>query len=282
MLTLQPLSPQDIPFGMRLKSVAGWNQLATDWELLLSMSTGGAYLASWQGSPVGTVTTVQYDQQFSWIGMVLVDPAVRGQGTGTHLLHAAIEYAQPMGPVLLDATPKGRKLYQTLGFQDICSLERLETRSLSIPVHPPDPYIQPISKDLLSACLEFDALHFGARRQSLLTKFYKNAPEYGFAYIKDQKLYGFCLGRHGSRFDQLGPLVARDEPIARALFQAAAQCLSEKPVIIDIMSEQAAWRSFLLRLGFSVQRPFTRMSLGQWNAQPDRSGQFAIAGPEFG
>lgn len=281
MITLRPLSRQDIPFGLHLKSIAGWNQLATDWEVLLSMSAGGSYLASWQGRPAGTVTTIQYDDQFSWIGMVLVDPKFRGLGIGTHLLQAAIDYARPMGPVLLDATPKGRKLYLTLGFTDICSLERLEIESLQIPIGPSDPNILPITEERLAACIEFDALHFGLRREMLLRAFQGNAPEYGYVYIQNQQVKGFCLGRHGSRFEQIGPLVATNEPMARALFLTVTRSI-RKPIIMDIMSEQTAWRTFLLELGFSVQRPFTRMSLGQWNAQQDRSGQFAIAGPEFG
>ncbi|PHN06619.1 GNAT family N-acetyltransferase [Flavilitoribacter nigricans] len=282
MMALRELSVQDIPLGMAFKKMAGWNQLPADWEILLSLSQGGSYLATWQGKPAGTVTTIQYPGPFSWIGMVLVDPQYRGLGIGTGLLRAAIDYAQSTGPVLLDATPKGRKLYLTLGFSDICPLERLEADRLAIPSRANDPHIIPIRPDLLAACIEYDRLHFGARRDGLLRALWSNAPDYGWACLQDGKVKGYCLGRPGSRFDQIGPVVADDTVTARALLLAAARNIPGKPVIVDIMSEQIRWRSWLLELGFTVQRPFTRMSLGEWAAQRDRSGQFAIAGPEFG
>jgi GNAT superfamily N-acetyltransferase len=282
MINLQPLQVQDIPFGMQLKTQAHWNQLPADWETLLGMSEGGSYLAHWQQEPAGTVTTIQYGQQFSWIGMVLVAQRFRGLGIGTQLLKAAIDYARPMGPVLLDATPQGRKLYLSLGFSDICPLERMEVSVLKIPEYPSGPQVRPMRVEDLPACMAFDAPHFGHPRAKLLNAFFLHTPEYACVCVQDGELQGYCLGRHGSRFEQLGPLVARDERTARALFWFAGRRLIGKPVIMDIMSEQADWRSFLLELGFSVQRPFMRMSLGNWTVQGKRSGQFAIAGPEFG
>lgn len=262
--------------------MANWNQLPADWETLLSMSSGGAYLACWNEEPAGTVTTIQYDEQFSWIGMVLVEPRFRGLGIGTHLLQAAIAYARPMGPVLLDATPQGRKLYRTLGFTDICPLERMEISHLKIGEYAADPEVRPMKVEDLPACIAYDELHFGVRRATLLESFFQHTPEYAFVAMQDGELKGYCLGRHGSQFEQMGPIIANDERTAKALFRAAAQNLDPKAVIVDIMSEQTGWRSFLLDLGFTIQRPFTRMSLGTWTAQRDRSGQFAIAGPEFG
>lgn len=267
---------------MHLKKLAGWNQLPADWELLLEMSAGGTYLASFDGRNAGTVTTIPYGNQFSWIGMVLVVPELRGLGIGTGLLKAAIRYARRTGAVLLDATPKGRKLYLTLGFVDNCALERLEIDALP-PLLPKDnPQIQPIEEKSLPAIIDFDAAAFGARREILLRSFYRNAPEYGFVAFADDRVTGYSLGRHGSHFEQIGPLVAENGALAQSLFLRAAWAGRDRPVIIDILKHQADWRSSLLDLGFRVQRPFTRMRLGEWSAQRDVSRQFAIAGPEFG
>lgn len=283
-IKLGKFAVEDIPLGMRLKTMARWNQLATDWATLLSMTTGGSYLAYLDNDAAGTVTTVQYDQQFSWIGMVLVDPRFRGLGIGTKLLKAAIDFARPTGPVLLDATPQGRKLYLTLGFTDICPLERLEIAQLPVIATPADAAITiiPMTAAGLDACTVYDQAHFGASRRTLLQSFFENAPEYAFIARDTVGIRGYCLGRHGSTFEQIGPVVADDEATARALFLAAASQLSGRSMIIDILSEQTDWRQFLLDLGFTVQRPFTRMSLGDWTVQGDRSGQYAIAGPEFG
>ena len=125
-ISLRQMTHNDIPLGMRLKSLAGWNQLETDWEMLLDTGSGGNFVAAYDGTEAGTVTTVTYERRFSWIGMVLVDPAFRRRGIGTVLLTAAIDSGTIYGPVRLDATPEGKRLYDTLGFKDEYRLVRMQ------------------------------------------------------------------------------------------------------------------------------------------------------------
>src|SRR5688500_8612226 len=83
---LRLLRRQDIPSGLRLCRAAGWNQLASDWELFLECSPEGCHAAiDDSGEVVGTVTTIRYGRAFSWIAMVLVDPRRRREGIGTRL-----------------------------------------------------------------------------------------------------------------------------------------------------------------------------------------------------
>src|SRR5690625_3281089 len=125
-MTLRQMEPDDIPFAMRLKEAAGWNQLPEDWEFLIRNGSDGNLVAMLDGQPAGTVTTLTYGERFSWIGMVLVDPQMRRRGVGTCLLEAAIERARRHGDVLLDATPEGKLLYETLGFVAGREIQRLE------------------------------------------------------------------------------------------------------------------------------------------------------------
>jgi len=281
-MLLKQLLPSDLPFGHFLNTQAGWNQTASDWDLLLSLSPGGSFLACLNGQKAGTVTTIRYDDQFSWVGMVLVDPALRGRGIGTRLLQSAIEFAQPFGPVVLDATPKGRKLYQTLGFKDVCHLERLEIRELPVIDIVENIAVLPVEKQFLRNCINYDAVRFGASRSLLLESFFGRNPQYGYMAMKKDTLTGYCMGRSGIRFEHIGPVMADDLSTAKALFAQAAGHCRGRPVILDVMSDQVEWRSYFQEIGFKVQRPFIRMCLGDWLAQKDRSRQFAIAGPEFG
>jgi hypothetical protein len=47
----------DIPAGMRLKAIAGWNQTEVDWRLLLAAHPTGCFVAEDRGRIIGTVTT---------------------------------------------------------------------------------------------------------------------------------------------------------------------------------------------------------------------------------
>src|SRR5262245_30623159 len=46
------LTLDDVPAGLRLCRIAGWNQLAADWELFLRLSPGGCRAAVCDGNVV--------------------------------------------------------------------------------------------------------------------------------------------------------------------------------------------------------------------------------------
>ena len=137
---LRTMTAADIPAGMRLKELAGWNQTPEDWERFLEADPGGCFVAEWNGQVAGTVATIIYEQRFAWIGMVLVDPQVRGKGIGTALLLKAIDYldARHVPCIKLDATPQGKPIYIRLGFRIEYEIERLSlTRDASGDSHCP-------------------------------------------------------------------------------------------------------------------------------------------------
>jgi GNAT superfamily N-acetyltransferase len=81
----------DVPLGMRLKEQAGWNQTEADWRRFLDLEPEGCFVAELDGQPVGTTTTCVFGS-VAWVGMVLVDPAVRGRGVGRSLMKHALDW----------------------------------------------------------------------------------------------------------------------------------------------------------------------------------------------
>src|SRR6267142_1280393 len=126
MIVYRPMKAGDIAAGLSLCGYYGWNQLARDWELFLRMSPEGCCVgADEEGKVVGTVTTLRYQDHFSWIGMVLVDPARQRQGIGGQLLQESLHILRNEKIVKLDATPEGRVVYLKLNFVDEYRLSRM-------------------------------------------------------------------------------------------------------------------------------------------------------------
>src|SRR5262249_51572163 len=73
---LRAMTPADIPDGLRLSQLAGWNQTFADWKRFLELAPEGAFVACVDARVCGTVTTVRYGNRVGWVGMVLTDPAV--------------------------------------------------------------------------------------------------------------------------------------------------------------------------------------------------------------
>lgn len=281
--SLRPMLEDDIPAGMRLKNSAGWNQLEEDWKLFLSSSFDGNMVAEYQNKVIGTVTTVNYSGYFSWIGMLLVDPGTRRMGIGTTLLKEAIAKAKDKGTIRLDATPKGKLLYDILGFKDEYGLKRYEIRKYTYDISrlKKKKCVEISDKDL-PYIIEYDQHIFGAPRAEILNSLYKMGRHYAWICGSKNNLLGYCFGRPGSNFEQIGPIVADNEEIAFSLLCHAMTECKGKPIIVDIPDDQKIYREAVEDIGFTIQRPFIRMYLGK-HPNPGRpEHQFAIAGPEIG
>ncbi len=276
------MTAADIQRGLELTRVARWNQLSRDWELLLKLNPSGCRVALLENQVVGTVTTVRYENRFAWIGMVLVDPAARGQGIGTQLLQQALELLSDIPSARLDATPAGHPLYCQLGFQDEYGLSRMER--VAAPPH----YFQqtiaarPMQAEDLPGVAAMDREIFGADRRVTLEWMFAGAPEYAWVIAQQNEIAGYAFGRHGFAYEHLGPIVARDPFIAQQLVVACLQQQSHKPFVIDAPEHSAEWRAWLASAGFREQRPFIRMFY-RANPYPGLpQNQFGILGPEFG
>ncbi|MBL7697427.1 MAG: GNAT family N-acetyltransferase [Chitinophagaceae bacterium] len=272
MITFRDMTVADIPAGLSLCRSAGWNQLENDWNVFLSLSKYGNRVAvNDDGKIVGTVTTITYEDRFSWIGMVLVDPAMKRQGIGTQLLRESLELLANQETIKLDATPAGREVYLKLGFEDEYVLSRMmSTQKVSLKNSSPG------KKGSFFSIADTDKKVFGASRKDLLQLYHEAFPE--FCFIKNSSNY--CFGRRGYNFTQIGPVVADSAEQAIELTTAALNNI-EGAVVLDVM-ENSAFSGWLNSIGFVEQRKLIRMYRGKNNFPGIPAKQFAILGPEFG
>jgi len=278
------MTPADIARGLELCRGSRWNQTAHDWELFLKLSPQGCRAAVKEDRVVGTVTTVNYENRFAWIGMVLVAAEERGQGIGTQLLREAIGVLKDVASIKLDATPAGHPVYQKLGFQDEYPLSRMETVVSGAGLRLADGFASArlmTDADLVAVC-ELDRAVFGADRRAVLQWMFAGAPEYAWAVIRQNTIVGYTFGRHGFNFAQLGPIVAQDCITAKQLVSACLRHQAGKPFVIDASRHDGEWGQWLETIGFREQRPFIRMFYGANSSPGLPEHQFAILGPEFG
>jgi ribosomal protein S18 acetylase RimI-like enzyme len=279
MIAYRPMKPGDIPAGLSLCRAYGWNQLARDWELFLQLNPGGCCVGvDQEGKVVGTVTTLRYENHFSWIGMVLVDPARQRQGIGGHLLEESLRILMDEKVVKLDATPAGRGVYLKLNFVDEYRLSRMHSES---PARLPPSGARPLHRTDFPQLLALDREIFGADRKAVLEWVWAGAPQYAFVIEERSQIKGYCFGRPGHRFTHIGPVIAPDHGRAIQLMSAALRNCTG-PTIVDALQDKEDWVRWLSSLGFVEQRQLIRMYRGS-NAGPGvPEKQFAILGPELG
>jgi len=281
MINYRRMISGDIHAGLALCRAAGWNQVARDWELFLLMSPDGCRVGTDENEKVvGTVTTIRYEGHFSWIGMVLVDPGRKRQGIGTQLLHEALKILHQEQSVKLDATPAGREVYLKLNFVDEYSLSRMYIKDVS-PEKLPASSARAIQESDFPSLLEADREVFGADRKTVLQWIWKGAPQLAYIIEENKQISGYCFGRNGHHYIQIGPVMAQNIDHARQVVAAALYICAGRPVIIDA-NHDITWLQWLKSIGFTEQRQLIRMyrGLNEWPGIPHK--QFAILGPEFG
>ena len=279
---VRDLVKDDIQAGIRLSRLAGWNQTELDWGMIFDANKKACFCAVDEGKIIGTVTSVLYSDKISWIGMMLVEPEYRNQGIGTMLMKHVLQACQRRtNLVCLDATRQGKPLYERLGFQSVSRINRLIIDKVGRQFDAPNPSIERITS-LADDMIQYDEIVFGANRFDMLDIIQRNNPSLARCVRKNGRLTGICLGREGWQSTQIGPVIAKDDEIAKQLVLTVLQDTRKKSVILDVPEEQVGWTKWLLETGFSVKRDFMRMVLGRSENIQISQEQYAIAGPEIG
>jgi GNAT superfamily N-acetyltransferase len=280
---IERLRPEDAEGLCPLSIEAGWNQVAADWRLMLSLGHGfgvrgtdGKWIASALALPLGPA--------ISWISMVLVTNLERGQGLGTRLLSRCIADVEDNDAAAgLDATELGRPIYLPLGFRDVYSLSRWHApqRDRSA-VPPPDGIVvRPATAGDLERICTYDPPRSGFSRGPILADLLSRAPAQARVAVRaDGTLAGYALARDGYRALQVGPVVAEGEAIGLSLLSGAI-ATADQPVIVDVLDRHGAIGGWLEEQGAFAPRSFVRMLLGDNDRIHDGARVFALGGPEL-
>ena len=250
-VSLRTIKPADLPGALDLSSLAGWNQTAQDWAMLLDLAPESCFMIESGGQVAATCTLVCYGLQLAWLGMVLTRPEYRGRGFARSLVEAALAAADARGvrSVMLDATEQGLPLYRKLGFRDQQTIERWARNC-----HAAGSRHLPGATASAERLILLDKQIYGADRSGLFNSLIRRG---GVFYTSD----GFLLSRPGRQASFLGPCIAGSEAEAREMI---GQCLGSYPApwYWDLLPANECAPALAQQLGFARIRQLTRMVRG--------------------
>jgi GNAT superfamily N-acetyltransferase len=280
---IEALQPTDAEAVWPLSREVGWNQLASDWRLMLTLGRAFA-IRDGEGAFIASALVLPLGPALAWISMVIVAQRARGRGLGRRLLlHCLADVAAAGAAAGLDATAAGRKLYLPLGFRDLYPLTRWELRRAPPVLEAPAGVrmVRP-QGDAIARMQAYDRAGSGMCRGEILAELMTRAPRLArLAEDRGGRVVGFALARDGYRATHLGPVVADTEPIALALMSSAIQGASTA-VIADVPDGHRKIAHWLRTASGTPARNFTRMLLGENAAIAQPAAVFALAGPELG
>lgn len=256
-LVVDRLRAEDLPGALRLSTQAGWNQIAADWQRLLDLCPEGCLAGRLDGALVATATVASYGRDAHWIGMVLVDEAMRGRGVGSTLLQQAISQARSRGgdAIGLDATDLGRPVYLKQGFVDVAPVDRW---SGVLRENGASDGLERLDRSTFDAVAAFDRAACGADRSALLLHLLNEPGVTGVV----SRGAGYALLRPGRTQGHVGPLLAADDATASRLLNRLAKLAAGSPVLLDAIRSPAL-STRLESQGLSVARRLVRMTSGK-------------------
>ena len=204
----------------------GWNQRLEDWRTLVELAPAGSFVALDGDRVVGTAIGIDYghcrlDCDDAGGARVSRPRSRRASARGG-------DGRAPTGRCRFGSTPRRSAGHFTSGHGFV-----LET-SLTRHVGPPSRRRPRRDRGHASAACRssggcpHDAAIFGGVRSRLIEWMVNGSPQYAWVAHDSVGRPQYCLGRAGLKFDQIGPVVAQDPEVAKALVGAAPSARGRK------------------------------------------------------
>lgn len=206
-----------LPDFMALVAEVGWPHKPEDISSLLLLGRPWRALNRKSRETIGVAVWWPMGHGYGRVGMVIVSPKCQGCGVGRAMMHKVIEDSGTRTLMLL-TTEEGKPLYEKLGFESVGLTQRHQghyshSSAIESEIHPAYP-------EDLSEIVALDANVTGFDRSSMITQMF-NTGNTNLLRAHDQ-ITGYAIARPFGLGSVLGPLIARNEDDAEALFTATS------------------------------------------------------------
>lgn len=230
-LQIRNLRPEEISLAIDWAAAEGWNPGQRDAACFAIPDPQGFFVAEIDGAPVATVSCVNYDDRFAFLGFYIVRAGFRGRGHGLRIWNAAIAHAGSR-VIGLDGVVAQQDNYKKSGFQLAYANIRYGG-TIAAPLKPP---ADVVALDTIPfADIEADdATVFPAPRGAFLRAWINTPGHIGRALLREGRLAAWGVIRPCRTGHKIGPLVADDRATAIAVLQGLLAGPRSGEIVLDI------------------------------------------------
>ncbi|NOJ49845.1 GNAT family N-acetyltransferase [Bradyrhizobium archetypum] len=228
--TIRTMRPDEISIAIDWAAAEGWNPGLADAVCFATVDPGGFLIGEINGAPAATISCVNYDARFAFLGFYIVRPDLRGRGHGLRMWNAAIAHAGAR-VIGLDGVVAQQENYKKSGFQFAYANIRYGGTVTAPEVRRSD--VMTLG-DVPPADVEADdATVFPAPRAAFLRAWIGAPGHTGCAIVRDGRLAGWGVIRPCRRGFKVGPLVADDRATAAAVLSALLARVGGGEIFLD-------------------------------------------------
>jgi hypothetical protein len=230
-LRIRPMKTNEISIAIDWAAEEGWNPGLADAACFATVDPEGFLIGEIGGIPAATISCVNYDLHFAFLGFYIVRPELRGYGF--RIWNAAMAHAGSR-VIGLDGVVAQQRNYEKSGFNHAYANIRyggIVTASVAAFADIVD------LVDIPSARIESsDAAVFPAPRPNFLRSWIDTPGHVGRAVVRNGVLAGWGVIRPCRNGFKIGPLVAEDRAAAEAVLAALLTSANRAEIFLDVPS----------------------------------------------
>jgi GNAT superfamily N-acetyltransferase len=231
-LRIRPMRPDEILAAIDWTAAEGWNPGLADAACFGAVDPEGFLIGELDGEAAATVSCVNYDASFAFLGFYIVRPDLRGRGLGLQIWKAAIAHAGAR-VIGLDGVVAQQANYRKSGFKLAYPNVRYGGIAAARAPHAGVVALSDVPMALVEAS---DATVFPAPRPGFLRAWISAPGHIGRALMRDGALSAWGVIRPCRRGWKVGPLVANDRASAEAVLSALIADIEGSEIFLDVPS----------------------------------------------
>src|SRR4051794_21077215 len=257
-LRIRPMRPDEISIAIDWAAAEGWNPGLADAACFATVDADGFLVGELDGAPAATISCVNYDAHFAFLGFYIVRPELRGRGHGLRIWQRAIAHAGAR-TIGLDGVVAQQDNYRKSGFRLAYANIRYGGTVATAASPPAD--VVALTDVPFAAVEADDATVFPAARSAFLRAWISAPGHVGRALLRDGKLAAWGVIRPCRTGHKVGPLVADDRAAAEAVLSALLAS-AQGEVFLDVPSVNRDAVALAQDLGLSPVFETARMHTG--------------------
>ena len=234
---IRAMRPDEIALAADWAAAEGWNPGRSDAACFATVDPQGFLIGEYDGQPAATISCVNYDDTFAFLGFYIVPPQLRGRGFGLRIWNAAVAHAGTR-TIGLDGVVAQQANYRKSGFQ--LAYPNIRYGGVVAPAASQPAGVVALADVPFADVEADDATVFPARRAAFLHAWIEAPGHVGRALIRDGRLSAWGVIRPCRCGHKIGPLVADDRAGAEAVLAALVGGVGGGEIFLDVPSVNRA------------------------------------------
>ena len=223
------MRPQEIELALDWAAREGWNPGLADAACFAVPDPAGFLLGEIEEAPAATISVINYDERFAFLGFYIVRADLRGRGYGNRIWQCGIAHAGAR-TIGLDGVPAQQENYKKSGFvlayRNVRYGGRLSAASAANTL--------PLTAIPFAALAADDATVFPAARPAFLRAWISARGHIGRALVVERQVRAWGVIRPCRVGFKIGPRVADDRACAEQLFAALIAAVGGGEIFLDV------------------------------------------------